>query len=45
MKEALVYPDLTVKIVDSEIPKPGPDEVLIKVWSKSFHSSATFKRY
>jgi NADPH:quinone reductase len=31
MKEALVHPDLTVKVVDSPIPTPGKDEVLIKV--------------
>ena len=31
MKEALVSPNLTVQIVDSPIPLPGPGEVLIKV--------------
>lgn len=31
MKEAIVKKDLTVEIIDSEIPKPGPDQVLIKV--------------
>ena len=31
MKEAIVKPDVTVAIIDSEIPKPGPDQVLIKV--------------
>ena len=31
MKEAIVYPNGTVKIQDAEIPKPGPDEVLVKV--------------
>ena len=31
MKEAIVKPGPTVNIVDSEIPKPGPDQVLIKV--------------
>ncbi|KAI9730300.1 MAG: hypothetical protein M1818_008203 [Claussenomyces sp. TS43310] len=31
MKEALVSPDAKVKIVDSPIPKPNADQVLIKV--------------
>lgn len=31
MKEAIVKKDLTVEIIDSEIPKPGHDQVLIKV--------------
>lgn len=31
MKEALVSAGPTVNIVDSPIPKPGPDQVLIKV--------------
>lgn len=31
MKEAIVDPTTTVKIVDSPIPKPGPGEILIKV--------------
>ena len=30
-KEALVYDDITVRIVDSPIPSPKPNEVLIKV--------------
>ncbi|KAI4238451.1 MAG: hypothetical protein LQ352_007871 [Teloschistes flavicans] len=31
MKEAIVQPDLTVKIVDSPIPVPNDDQVLIMV--------------
>jgi NADPH:quinone reductase-like Zn-dependent oxidoreductase len=31
MKEALVSSDLSVKLVNSPIPEPGPEEVLIKV--------------
>ena len=31
MKEAFVGAGPKVKIVDSEVPKPGPDQVLIKV--------------
>jgi len=31
MKEALVQKDLSVKIHDVSIPKPGPGEVLIKI--------------
>ena len=31
MKEALIGTGPKVKIVDSEVPKPGPDQVLIKV--------------
>lgn len=31
MKEAIVQPDLEVKIVDSPIPVPNDDEVVIKV--------------
>ena len=31
MKEAIVKPNLKVDIIDSDIPKPGPDQVLIKV--------------
>lgn len=31
MKEAIVKKDLTVEIVDSPIPQPGPDQVVIKV--------------
>ncbi|KAF4456350.1 NADPH2:quinone reductase [Fusarium austroafricanum] len=31
MKEAIVKKDTSVEIVDSPIPKPGPDDVLIKV--------------
>lgn len=31
MKEAIVKKDISVDIVDSPIPKPGPDHVLIKV--------------
>jgi NADPH2:quinone reductase len=31
MKEALVSPVLTIEIVDTPIPTPGPKEVLIKV--------------
>lgn len=31
MKEALVQTDLSVKIHDVPIPKPGPGEVLIKI--------------
>lgn len=31
MKEAIVLVGPKVKIVDSPIPKPGPDQVLIKV--------------
>jgi NADPH2:quinone reductase len=31
MKEAIVYKDVKVKIVDSPIPTPGPDQVVIKV--------------
>ncbi|KAI4201989.1 MAG: hypothetical protein LQ350_002894 [Teloschistes chrysophthalmus] len=31
MKEAIVQPDLTVKIVDSQLPMPNDDQILIKV--------------
>lgn len=31
MKEALVLPDLTVRIIESPIPAPGPDEITIQV--------------
>lgn len=31
MKEAIVKHDLSVNLVDSPIPKPGPGHVLIKV--------------
>jgi len=31
MKEALVNKDVSVEIVDSPIPKPGPGQLLIKV--------------
>lgn len=31
MKEALVLEDLSVKIIDSPIPIPSPDEVIIRV--------------
>ena len=31
MKEALVLPDLSVKIIESPIPTPGPDEIIIQV--------------
>lgn len=31
MKEAIVYPGPTVKIVDTPIPKPEPDQVITKV--------------
>lgn len=31
MKEAIVHEGPKVEIIDSPIPKPGPDEVLIKV--------------
>ncbi|KAF4343585.1 NADPH2:quinone reductase [Fusarium beomiforme] len=31
MKEAIVKKDISVEIIDSPIPKPGPGEVLIKV--------------
>jgi NADPH:quinone reductase len=31
MKEAIVNADLTVQIIHSPIPKPGPGDVLIKV--------------
>ncbi len=31
MKEAIVSAGPKVKIVDSDVPKPGPDQVLIKV--------------
>lgn len=31
MKEALVNKDISVEIVDSPIPKPGPGQLLIKV--------------
>ena len=31
MREALVSRDLTVNVVDSPIPSPGPDQVVIKV--------------
>ncbi|KAI1100830.1 GroES-like protein [Jackrogersella minutella] len=31
MKEAIVSPDIKVKVVDSPIPKPNADQVLIKV--------------
>ncbi|KAJ4252741.1 hypothetical protein NW762_010647 [Fusarium torreyae] len=31
MKSAIVKKDLSVNIVDIDVPKPGPDEVLIKV--------------
>jgi NADPH:quinone reductase len=31
MKEAIVSPDTTVKIVDSPIPVPGDSQVLVKV--------------
>jgi NADPH2:quinone reductase len=31
MKEAIVKKDISVDIVDSPIPKPGPGDVLIKV--------------
>ena len=31
MKEALVSPYLAVSVVDSPIPSPGPDQVVIKV--------------
>jgi NADPH2:quinone reductase len=50
MKEALVSSDLTVQIVDSPIPLPGPGEVLIKVkcagcnpkdWKYPMHSGIT----
>ncbi|KAL8968014.1 MAG: hypothetical protein Q9183_002665, partial [Haloplaca sp. 2 TL-2023] len=31
MKEAIVQPDLTVNVVDSQIPVPKDDEVITKV--------------
>ncbi|KAM5377859.1 hypothetical protein ACJZ2D_004763 [Fusarium nematophilum] len=31
MKEAIVAPDITVKVIDSPVPEPGPGEVLIRV--------------
>lgn len=31
MKSAIVKMDISVEIVDIEVPKPGPDEVLVKV--------------
>lgn len=31
MKEALVQPDLSVRIIESPIPTPGPDEIIIQV--------------
>lgn len=31
MKEAIVKKDISVDIVDSPVPKPGPGHVLIKV--------------
>lgn len=31
MKEAIVQKDTSVNIIDSPIPKPGPEQVLIKV--------------
>ncbi|KAJ3545758.1 hypothetical protein NM208_g2347 [Fusarium decemcellulare] len=31
MKEAIVYPDISVEIQDVPVPTPGPSEVLIKV--------------
>jgi NADPH:quinone reductase-like Zn-dependent oxidoreductase len=31
MKEAIIYPDLHVTIEDAPIPKPKPDEVIIKI--------------
>jgi NADPH2:quinone reductase len=31
MKEALVFKGSSVKIVDSPIPEPGPDDVITKV--------------
>ena len=31
MKTVIVYPGPKVEIVDSPIPKPGPDQVVIKV--------------
>jgi NADPH:quinone reductase len=31
MKEAIVDPSVSVKIIDSPVPVPGPGEVLIKV--------------
>lgn len=31
MKEALVLPDLSVRITESPIPKPEPDEITIRV--------------
>jgi hypothetical protein len=31
MKEALVLPDLSVNIIESPIPTPGPDEIIIQV--------------
>ncbi|KIM99388.1 hypothetical protein OIDMADRAFT_126591 [Oidiodendron maius Zn] len=31
MKEALVQPDLSVRIIESPIPTPGPDEITIQV--------------
>lgn len=31
MKEAFVHPGTVVKLTDSPIPTPGPDEVVIKV--------------
>ena len=37
MKEAIVSPDLSVKIIDSPVPKPGPGEVLIKVICAGFN--------
>jgi len=37
MKEAIVSPDLSIKIIDSPIPKPGPGQVLIKVICAGFN--------
>jgi len=37
MKEALVSPDVSVKVVESPVPKPGPGEVLIKVVCSGFN--------
>ncbi|UPK92014.1 hypothetical protein LCI18_002949 [Fusarium solani-melongenae] len=31
MKEAIVAPNTTVRVIDSPIPEPGPSEILIKV--------------
>jgi len=31
MKEAIIHPGPRVEIIDSPVPKPGPDQVVTKV--------------